>query len=484
MNVLPKVSIIIVTFNNETCIEACLDSLLETRYPNLEIIIGDNGSSDTTVAILEQYAEKNAHIFFRTFEKNVGFGSACNRLSWFARGRFFVFLNPDTEVATDWILQLLPQALLHPRLLLQPLLLRWKTEIIDNAGGAYVFPGFGFGIDRKQPHSLSNKQIPYQVDYVNATCLWIERSFFRHLGGFDTSFEFFYEDVDLCLRAKRYGGVSMVVPRSIVYHHRGVSFVSKIMSQRYHSQINRLKIALRHTSFVHVLCMLVTVFLSSTLAQSWKVIKQVLNLYIERVFNWYRLQELVRVYSRHTRGRNIHTWLDLGCGNGQLVNQVRQSGIAAIGVDSHMGIDIEQVQFTKKVDVITLFHVLEHLEDPKAFLKKVHNWLQPNGMLVLELPLIGSMSERWLGKQYFIHYDPTHMQFLSQSQLKKMLAETNWLILGNGITWHQFPLHVITASFKENFLKGVCSLFLWLPYKLASVFGYNTEIIRLYLKKS
>jgi len=50
-----------------------------------------------------------------------------------------------------------------------------------------------------------------------------------------------------------------------------------------------------------------------------------------------------------------------------------------------------------------MYHVLEHLDDPGKVLKRVKKWLKKDWVLVIEVPLIGNLTEKWLGKDYLAY---------------------------------------------------------------------------------
>jgi 2-polyprenyl-3-methyl-5-hydroxy-6-metoxy-1,4-benzoquinol methylase len=196
---------------------------------------------------------------------------------------------------------------------------------------------------------------------------------------------------------------------------------------------------------------------------------------------WESLDTGVRVWElRQIIKKRTWRHLDLGCGQGKLVKSLRQMGIGAVGYDKQTGGAIENLKLKDKFEVISLYHVLEHLDDPAAVLKQTRRWLKPGGVLVVEIPLVGNLSEKWLGKDYLAYSDKTHKHFFTQKNLIKLTRESGWQLRARGITWYQFPLHLVTASFRSGMVKGLAGVVLWLPFKILSMLGLNQEIARGY----
>jgi len=105
---MPRVSVIILTFNNLELTRACLDSvLLRSDYPNLEIIVVDNASSDDTPDFLEGFTRRNPDVRIVLNRENLGFAAGNNVGLSIATGDYLVLLNNDTVVTQGWVMTLL-----------------------------------------------------------------------------------------------------------------------------------------------------------------------------------------------------------------------------------------------------------------------------------------------------------------------------------------------------------------------------------------
>src|SRR5215467_13224663 len=97
---LPRASIIIVSYNRKLDVLRCLQSVNKTREVTFEIIVVDNASSDGTTDTLATECHDITLICSST---NLGFAAGCNLGARHARGEYLVFLNQDTTVDPEWL---------------------------------------------------------------------------------------------------------------------------------------------------------------------------------------------------------------------------------------------------------------------------------------------------------------------------------------------------------------------------------------------
>ncbi|MDE6541194.1 MAG: glycosyltransferase, partial [Muribaculaceae bacterium] len=98
----PKVSVIVPCYNVEKYISRCVDSLLAQEYPNKEIILVDDGSTDSTSEILDGYAAENECVIV-VHQSNAGVSEARNAGLKVAAGEYVMFPDPDDYVLPDYI---------------------------------------------------------------------------------------------------------------------------------------------------------------------------------------------------------------------------------------------------------------------------------------------------------------------------------------------------------------------------------------------
>jgi glycosyltransferase involved in cell wall biosynthesis len=99
----PKVSIGIPVRNGENFLEIAIVSVLNQTFLDLELIISDNNSSDSTPEICKKYAEKDKRVRFVRYDKNVGASENFNRVFKIARGKYFLWLAHDDYIHPEYI---------------------------------------------------------------------------------------------------------------------------------------------------------------------------------------------------------------------------------------------------------------------------------------------------------------------------------------------------------------------------------------------
>lgn len=215
----PEISVSIVNLNGEEYLKGCLGSLKELNYPQdkLEIILVDNGSTDKSLDLVQKYYP-NVKIIKNS--KNMGFAYANNQAAKFAGGEYIAFLNNDTRVDKNWLIELLKPIYKDKEIAASgSKVLSIDGKKIDFVGGMINFEGKGFQID----YDLSIEKDHYNnyryLPFVNGGAMLVNREIFLDIGGFDEDFFAYYEDVDFGWRLWVLGYRVVFAPLSIVYHH-------------------------------------------------------------------------------------------------------------------------------------------------------------------------------------------------------------------------------------------------------------------------
>ena len=220
------VSIIIITYNNEKFIRRCLESLSHTLYPNFEIIIVDNGSKDGTINCVKDFIKYTPRLKSKikiiVNTKNIGHAAAVNIGVKYARGKFIVLLDSDTEVEPNWLIELIKVMESDPRIgVAQSKLLSMRDRTkIDSSGGRVDYCGI------EQSPSLSLKKDfscnPVEnIFYAKSAALITRREIFYEAGMFDPDFFVYGDDKDFCWRVHLRDYRVVVVYNSVVYHYGG-----------------------------------------------------------------------------------------------------------------------------------------------------------------------------------------------------------------------------------------------------------------------
>ena len=132
--------------------------------------------------------------------------------------------------------------------------------------------------------------------------------------------------------------------------------------------------------------------------------------------------------------------LDVGCGNGEFLQKMQDRGWKVWGFDAskvavenaeakignnkvYHATDIVRAKIGRKFDLITMWHVLEHIYEPKSFIKKINSLLKPRGLLVFEVPNADSLVMRIFKENYNWLMVPEHIYYYSPESVSKLLEE-------------------------------------------------------------
>jgi GT2 family glycosyltransferase len=222
----PKVSIIILNWNTKHFLEKFLSPLLQTDYPNFEVIVADNGSKDGSTDLIE---EKFKNVKLVKFDKNYGFAGGYNRSFKFADGKYIVLLNSDVEVTPNWLNPIINFMEENPDVFAcQPKILsfyeRNKFEYAGACGGFIDVFGYPFCRGRIFDFCEEDKgqyDDAIQVFWATGACLVVRKELLKEIGFLDEDFFAHMEEIDLCWRANLNGYKIFCLPRSIVYHVGG-----------------------------------------------------------------------------------------------------------------------------------------------------------------------------------------------------------------------------------------------------------------------
>lgn len=203
--------VLVVSYASDRAIERLLASL-RTTLPDTPVAIREHAADAVHVRALEQLAMSHtAPVRVEHDPTNPGFGAGCNALALRSNAEFLVFLNPDTElVAWPWTdATRLPVATV-------------VGPVMIDSGPPGEHYGQSYRIRDEIARSWLRRQPPPPDGrgYVSGAAMLIERAAFARLGGFDSEFFMFYEDIDLCLRANQAGYPTVIEPGWRVRHAR------------------------------------------------------------------------------------------------------------------------------------------------------------------------------------------------------------------------------------------------------------------------
>jgi GT2 family glycosyltransferase len=213
---LPPISVVVCTFNGERWMPGCLDALSHVDYPNFEVIVVDDGSTDGTTAIASSYDVRLVRS-----EENRGLSEARNLGLYAAKGEIVAYLDDDARPDPAWLGHLARTFADRPHL---------------GVGGPNIPPeGDGLVADcvADSPggpiHVLIGDALAEHLPGCN---LAVRRDALEAIGGFDPRFRIAGDDVDVCWRLQAEGGTLGFSPAATVWHHRRDS-VRAYLKQQY-----------------------------------------------------------------------------------------------------------------------------------------------------------------------------------------------------------------------------------------------------------
>ncbi|MFA5571728.1 MAG: glycosyltransferase family 2 protein [Crenarchaeota archaeon] len=230
----PLVSVVVLNYNGENYLLNCLASVLKNDYSNYELILVDNASTDKSLKLAETYFGGNPRLRIIQNKENLGFSGGNNIGFQHSSGKYIVFLNNDTTVASDWLTQLVNAMENDSTIgIAQSLIYTIDGEKIQTAG--WLFSNYllkKYGLFEGKPDTSLYKQT-FEVSFVCGASMIIRREILEVMGAFDDRIPFFYDDTLLSLKTILAGKKVVTVSNSKVFHISGATNVWKIRFTTY-----------------------------------------------------------------------------------------------------------------------------------------------------------------------------------------------------------------------------------------------------------
>lgn len=242
MNNNPHIKILILNYNGEEIIYRCLESTASIDYDNYSVDVIDNGSTDNSNEIIaKSFPDVNLYQISKNLGYAKGYNYAFNKLRD-EKFEYYLILNNDAILVKDILKNLLNNAKYYGhKNIYGPKICYSNTSKLWFAGGTYnKFLGIAkhIGIDQFE------KNISYKTkktDYITGCCMLISKDTIDDLIGFEEFYTMYYEDVDLCHRALKYGVQCYVVEGNAIYHDVSYTIGNHSIYKKYHMIISQLK---------------------------------------------------------------------------------------------------------------------------------------------------------------------------------------------------------------------------------------------------
>ncbi|WP_304252496.1 glycosyltransferase family 2 protein [Parabacteroides gordonii] len=224
-----KVAIVILNWNGAKLMEEFLPSVVDYSPAELaEVIVADNGSTDTSVDMLK---EKFPSVRIIQLDKNYGFAEGYNQALKQIDNEYTVLLNSDVEVTPGWLDAPLAAMEADSTIVAaQPKIRAQRNkDYFEYAGAAGGYMDiYGYPYCRGRVLHVVDKDegqydTPTDILWATGACLFIRTTIYKEVGGLDAGFFAHQEEIDMCWRLRSRGYRLVCTPQSVVYHVGGAT---------------------------------------------------------------------------------------------------------------------------------------------------------------------------------------------------------------------------------------------------------------------
>ena len=219
----PLVSVIIPNKDHAGMLRKCVESVFANDYPNVEIIIVENNSTEQETYAYYKELSKDPRVHLVRWKKGFNYSAINNYGARFAKGEYLLLLNNDVraEISTDWLTEMLGVCqrkdvgavgarLYYPNNKIQ------HAGIVIGIGG--VAGAMFVDLPRGRGGYMHKAAVMQDLSAVTAACMLVKREAFRAAGGFTEELAVAFNDVDLCLKIGQLGYRIVYDPFAELYH--------------------------------------------------------------------------------------------------------------------------------------------------------------------------------------------------------------------------------------------------------------------------
>ncbi|MEZ4593421.1 MAG: glycosyltransferase family 2 protein [Chloroflexota bacterium] len=239
-----SVTILILNWNGRSLLQTCLPPLLHQTYANYHVVVVDNGSTDDSVAFVQ---ENFPQVQLILNEENLGFSRGTNAGLRQISADVAVLLNNDVLVQPNWLAELIRPFHQDPQIGIVGCKLLFPNGTIQHLGAKLSYPlAHSHHFHYQEPDSGQITDLQ-DVPYVTGASLAVRQNVLQTIGLLDEAFHpFYYEEVDFCTRARASGFRVVVTPQAVAIHDESATMksVSGLKLQTLHQ--NRLRYVLKH----------------------------------------------------------------------------------------------------------------------------------------------------------------------------------------------------------------------------------------------
>jgi GT2 family glycosyltransferase len=225
---LPMVSLVVPTRDKAELLRTCVEGILSrTTYPEFEIVVVDNQSSDPETLAYLAAIGRLGRVRVLRYDAPFNYSAINNWAVQRCDGDVIGLVNNDTEVITaGWLEEMVSQAV-RPDVGAVGAMLYYPNDTIQHAGivlGVHGVAAHAYaGRVRQYPGQCGRARVAQSVSAVTAACLLVRREVFAEVGGLDESLAVAFNDVDFCLRVAAAGYRNVWTPFAELYHHESAT---------------------------------------------------------------------------------------------------------------------------------------------------------------------------------------------------------------------------------------------------------------------
>jgi GT2 family glycosyltransferase len=218
----PLVSVIIPNRDQQDDLYRCLGSIDRAQYPNYEILIVENGSTDPRTHAYYREISARPNVRILAWDGLFNYAAVNNFAVRHARGELLLLLNNDLEaIHSDWLDRLVEHAL-RPEVGAVGAKLYYPDDTIQH-GGVILGQGGVAGhahwhLPRSHPGYFARLSVTHNLQAVTAACVMLRKEVFEEVGGLDERFILAFNDIDLCMRVREKGYLVVWTPYAELYH--------------------------------------------------------------------------------------------------------------------------------------------------------------------------------------------------------------------------------------------------------------------------
>ena len=225
----PLVSVIIPNKDHTQDLDLCMRSLMErASYKNLEFIIIENNSTEAeTFDYYEKIQQEFSQVHVVIWEREFNYSAINNYGANFAKGQYFLFLNNDTEVVAEHVIEEMLGFCQRDDVGIAGARLLYEDDTIQHAGVVVGFGGIAghtfIGLHEAENSYFHRAMCAQDYSAVTAACLMTKAEVFKKVGGFTEELAVAFNDIDFCMKVRQEGLLVVYAPYAVMHHYESKS---------------------------------------------------------------------------------------------------------------------------------------------------------------------------------------------------------------------------------------------------------------------